>query len=109
MPLSGEATRPTEGNHDKNNTSSSKVSLCEEFVLPPLEKKKSLLRTFKRNTGLTNQRQTSYGLVTTTRNKGTSKGRLRRFVDNNCQQKGKNMYKYSYLRQKKTGRVKRVE
>jgi len=40
MPLSGEATRPTEGNHDKNNTSSSKVSLWEEFVLPPLEKKK---------------------------------------------------------------------
>jgi hypothetical protein len=38
MPLTGEATRPTEGNHDKNNISSSKVSLCEEFVLPPLEK-----------------------------------------------------------------------
>jgi hypothetical protein len=38
MPLPGEATHPTEGNHDKNNTSSSKVSLCEEFVLPPREK-----------------------------------------------------------------------
>ena len=39
MPLPGEATRPKEGNHDKNNTPSSKVSLCEEFVLPPREKK----------------------------------------------------------------------
>jgi hypothetical protein len=40
-PISREATRPTEGNHDKNNTSSSKVSLCEEFVLSPREKKVS--------------------------------------------------------------------
>jgi len=84
MPISGEETRPTEGNHDKNNTSSSKVSLCEEFVLPPREKKKSLLRTFKRNIGLTNQRQTSYGLGKTIRKKGTSKGRVRGFVNKNC-------------------------
>jgi hypothetical protein len=41
MPISGEATRPTEGNHDKKNTSSSKVNLCEEFVLPLQEKKVS--------------------------------------------------------------------
>jgi hypothetical protein len=39
MSISDEATRPTEGKSDKNNTSSSKVSLCEEFVIPPREKK----------------------------------------------------------------------
>jgi len=52
-------------------------------------RKKSLLRTFKGNTGLANQRETSYGLGKTITNKGTSKGRVRSFVKETVNRKGK--------------------